>query len=296
MTLVRGCDSATPPSDTQISDAKRFGVTFWGVYFGGRGAYNVWTLDQVHSLAAKGFRILPIWVPSQPLGSDNATPTLDASTISAEMIAGAKLWDIPTGCFLALDAEPALSHWLSSNPDIQTELTQQIADAGYHLVIYGVAALRVPEWQAAWNRSTWPESLGAGSNVVVWQWSGSSASASVPNVDLDVMLANLFNELWTGEPLEEPLPSAPTNDPPILPKGERASVPVLVEGDTGRPVQVMTYALSLYDGGPITDTWNAPVTVRVRNFQREHEHLNLDETQRVWCGAGMWSALIGTLS
>jgi hypothetical protein len=201
MTLLRGCDSAYPPDQAQIDAAKKDGCVWWGGYFGGVDALNVWTKEQFLAVSKAGFKLAPIWVPQQ------IPATFNPADCIAGMLDAAKTYGISRGSCLFLDAEPALFSMLVASKATQEQLAKGISDGGYHLVIYGGPGnLVVPEWLASWYGSQWPHTVppGAAGTLVAWQWSDKSMTVGIPNADLDVMTGHLLVSLW--DPAIEPTP------------------------------------------------------------------------------------------
>lgn len=202
--IVHGCDSAFPPSEVLIEDAKKFKVDWWGGYFGGEAAFHVWSPSDFADVGHGGFKILPIWVPLQKA-------PIDVNVVSSSMIEEAKKLGIPPGSWLALDCETELSNWLSERTIIQDDLAKAISDGGYKLIVYGVGNLIIPEWKASWYGKSWPMlSIADG-----WQWSGSSATSYIPGADLDVMLESVVDNMWDGYATAsaEAKPAAETSTP-----------------------------------------------------------------------------------
>lgn len=228
--LLRGCDTAVPPDDQQITRALTEDVKWWGGYFGGHDAFNVWEpADFVR--VGDHFKMAPIWVPQQAPADFSPSNTIDAMLHAAHNV-----YDIPAGKWLVLDAETALSAFLNANPAIQEQLSRGISDGGYKLLVYGGGVLVVPEWKASWYGTAWPTSLPTGANVKAWQWSSGSASVFVPGADLDVMTQALFDGLWDGKPATAPA-TVSTDTATAPTAAENVSTPTLAESSsTALPV------------------------------------------------------------
>ena len=71
-------DSASGPTAPAAASAVANGVTGWGLYVGGPGAYHAWTAAEVEVVKAAGLLPVPIWVPTYTLGEDPAQAAADA--------------------------------------------------------------------------------------------------------------------------------------------------------------------------------------------------------------------------
>lgn len=76
---VNGCDSATEPTLAQAKAAKAQGISFWGFYISGPGAYHNWSTAGTTALKDAGVSPLPIYVPAMSNGRiSSTTPAADA--------------------------------------------------------------------------------------------------------------------------------------------------------------------------------------------------------------------------
>lgn len=79
MTITKGCDSASEPTLAQARAAKAQGISFWGVYLAGPGAFHNWSPTGLAVLKEAGISPLPIFVPAMSDGViSSSTPTDDA--------------------------------------------------------------------------------------------------------------------------------------------------------------------------------------------------------------------------
>lgn len=56
--MIKGLDSAFPPTLAQAEAAFKAGVRVWGGYFDGRGIYNGWTDEEIRRVQSAGHRVI----------------------------------------------------------------------------------------------------------------------------------------------------------------------------------------------------------------------------------------------
>lgn len=139
-----GLDSSYGGTVAQYNQAAANGITWWGHYYGGGGAYRIWPQSERDQLFSSRIAYhLPIWVPLQSFRSDPVTEAWQAIVLAAAY--GWKLF--------ALDVEHGSGYTLQWGEAFWAEVHRR----GFDLVIYRTANHAVPlgaaDWLASWTGS-----------------------------------------------------------------------------------------------------------------------------------------------